>query len=53
MHLFAGQRKVRNCNAPYTDEDLRSRVWIDVQGTENDSTRLYKNGDISAVIEYS
>ena len=29
---------------------LRSRVWINVRPTENDSTRLCKNGDISAVI---
>ena len=29
---------------------LRSRVWITVLPTENDSTRLYKNGDISAVL---
>ena len=26
-----------------------SRVWIVMRPTENDSTRLYKNGDISAV----
>ena len=30
---------------------LKSRVWIDVRSTENDSSRLYKNGDISAVIK--
>ena len=29
---------------------LRSRVRIEVRPTENDSTRLYKNGDISVVI---
>ena len=28
---------------------LRSRVRIEVRPTENDSTRLYKNGDISVV----
>ena len=32
---------------------LRSRVRIEVQLTENDSTRLYKNGDISVVITRS
>ena len=32
---------------------LRSRVWIAVQPTKNDSTRLYKNGDISVVISCS
>ena len=32
---------------------LRSRVWIVVRPTENDSTRLYKNGDISVVISCS
>ena len=26
--------------------ELKSRVWIAVRPTENDSTRLYKNGDI-------
>ena len=31
----------------------RSRVWIVVRPTENDSTRLYKNGDISVVISCS
>ena len=30
-------------------QHLRSRVWIVVRPTENDSTRLYKNGDISVV----
>ena len=34
-------------------QSLRSRVWTDVRATENDSTRLYKNGDISVVISYS
>ena len=33
--------------------ELRSRVWIVVRPTENDSTRLYKNGDISVVISCS
>ena len=33
--------------------DLRSRVWIVMRLTENDSTRLYSNGDISVVIRYS
>ena len=28
-------------------------MWIDVRPTENDSTRLYKNGDISAGIKCS
>ena len=32
---------------------LRSRVRIEVRPTENDSTRLYKNGDISVVITCS
>ena len=32
---------------------LRSRVWIVMRPTENDLTRLYKNGDISVVISYS
>ena len=32
---------------------LRSHVWIVVRPTENDSTRLYKNGDISVVISCS
>ena len=32
---------------------LRSRVWIAVRPTENDSTRLYKNGDTSVVISCS
>ena len=32
---------------------LRSRVRIDVRPMENDSTRLYKNGDISVVITCS
>ena len=29
---------------------FRSRLWIALGPTENDSTRLYKDGDISAVI---
>ena len=32
---------------------LRSWVRIEVRPTENDSTRLYKNGDISVVITCS
>ena len=32
---------------------LRSRVRIEVRPTENDSTQLYKNGDISVVITCS
>ena len=32
---------------------LRSRVRIEVPPTENDSTRLYKNSDISVVITCS
>ena len=32
---------------------LRSRVRIEVRPTENDSTRLYKNGGISVVITCS
>ena len=32
---------------------LRSRLRIEVQPTENDLTRLYKNGEISVVITYS
>ena len=32
---------------------LRSRVWIVVRPTENDSTRLYKNDDISIVMSCS
>ena len=32
---------------------LRSRVRIEVRPTENDSTRLYKNGNISVVITFS
>ena len=32
---------------------LRSRLRIEVRPTENDSTRLYKNGDISVVITCS
>ena len=27
-------------------------MWIVTRPTENDSTRLYKNGDISVVISY-
>ena len=36
-------------NSPH----LRSRLRIEVRPTENDSTRLYKNGDISVVITCS
>ena len=32
---------------------LRSRVWIAMQPTENDSTWLHKNGNITVVISYS
>ena len=32
---------------------LRSRLRIEVRPTENDLTRLYKNGDISVVITCS
>ena len=32
---------------------LRSRVRTEVRPMENDSTRLYKNGDISVVIKCS
>ena len=34
-------------------DSLRSRVRIEVRPTENDLTRLYKNGDISIVITCS
>ena len=34
-------------------QQLRSRERIEVRPTENDSTRLYKNGDISVVITCS
>ena len=30
--------------------DLTLRVWIAMRPTENDSTRLYRNDDISAVV---
>ena len=33
--------------------NLRSRLRIEVRPTENDLTRLYKNGDISVVITCS
>ena len=33
--------------------NLRSRVRIEVRPAKNDSTRLYKNGDISVVITCS
>ena len=32
---------------------LRSRLRIEVRPTENDLTRLYKNGDISVVVTCS
>ena len=32
---------------------LRSRVRIELRPTENDSTWLYKNGDISVVVKCS
>ena len=37
----------------FADRFLRSWVRIEVRPTENDSTRLYKNGDISVVITCS
>ena len=37
----------------FTAGTLRSRVRIEVRPTENDSTQLYKNGDISVVITRS
>ena len=36
-------------NSRVGGSDLRSRVWIVARPTVNDSTRLYKNGDISIV----
>ena len=40
-------------NIKKSEVSLKSRVWIVVRPTENDSTRLYKNGDISVVISCS
>ena len=47
---FIGTRLIKPAKKPF---NLRSRVRIEVRPTENDSTRLYKNGDISVVITCS
>ena len=46
----------KSCQDPeklYVEFSLRSLVRIEVRPTENDSTRLYKNGDILVVITCS
>ena len=57
LHMFIKEFQ-KNIHAPYMRDfhllnHLRSRVWIVMRPTENDSTKLYKNGDISVVITYS
>ena len=49
LQCFSSERILAN----HVNNCLRSRVWIVVRPTENDSTRLYKNGDISDVISCS